>query len=376
MKVVFFSENSWNSNLKYQRHHLAEYLCGQEDIKFVLFLSKSSIRKIRLRDVFSMFWYKFFSKSFSVNRQKPAKLKVVNYLLFPYQRFLGWINSFLVKRLYEKIEHFDIDWSETVLISYQPIPQILDIIDKYKPKKTIYISVHDYSNMYGVSSKVVEIEKEIIQKVDLFTTDAQALFEKLSPLSQPREVPLTPACPSSVVVASQNIKFEIKEIKRLIYFGTIANYLDFGVIQNLAPKGIIVDFMGVQYDVNLHKMFHMEKSRLINPMDFEKAASFMHEYDGIILPYKINDRNDLVIPAKIYECFSLGLPVFVPEMKWTQEVSIKGLVFVYRSVDDLLHKIEHFESKDFDPIRQKMLSIASQNTWDVRFSKLYKWMKL
>ena len=42
-------------------------------------------------------------------------------------------------------------------------------------------------------------------------------------------------------------------------------------------------------------------------------------YDGILLPYKLNGRNKHVIPAKIYECFGMGMPIFSTHMLWTSE---------------------------------------------------------
>src|SRR5690606_33712973 len=46
MKYVIFSQNHWNSPLKYQRHRLAEFLAERSDTERVVFASQISVRSL------------------------------------------------------------------------------------------------------------------------------------------------------------------------------------------------------------------------------------------------------------------------------------------------------------------------------------------
>lgn len=372
MEVVIFSENEWNSPLKYQRHHLAEFFSKQKEVEKVFFYSKASIRKIRINDILK----KIRIRNNREYRQRPIpeKIEVVSFNLFPYQKYFGVFNAFLSNKLIKNLNKSIRSWENTVFITYQPIPQSIDVIERFNPFKSVYISVHDFENMYGVSKSVIEIEKRLIEKVDLFTTDSEYLFKKLS-IVQERVIPLTPACPIDVVKSSIKERYNSTQIKKVVYFGTIANYLNMSDLKGLSQKGIQVDFLGKEYDVDVKCLNFKTKPNLHAPVDFEDASKILRSYDALILPYKVNERNDLIIPAKIFECFSLGMPVFVPDMKWTNEIGIKGNVYVYSDLEDLLQKFKNFNFNKFQDERKRMLEVAKDNTWDVRFEKLYKWIR-
>jgi hypothetical protein len=375
MNIIIFSENNWDTPLKYQRHHLAEYFAKKEGVNKVFFFSKSAIRKINLIEVFQILSRKLlFYGLKNPKREVHKKIKIVNYYFFPFQSSFKLLNVNLKMKIFKIINNLNVDWNETVLISYQPIPIILEIISKYKPMKSVYVSVHDYEQMYGVSKRVISYEKKIISKVDLFTTDSKDLYDKLSPETE-RKIPLTPACPLESVKKSITRVYNSNKIKRLIYFGTIAKYLDWEVIETLLNEGYKVDFLGKEYDVKLSSDSIFKSCKIFSPIDFENAYELLSSYDAIILPYKLNDRNDLIIPAKIYECMSLGLPIITPNMKWTMNNEFKALLFLYSESHDLLYKLKKFDVSDFiNNKRPLLLDLAKNNSWDNRFNKLNSWI--
>jgi hypothetical protein len=265
--------------------------------------------------------------------------------------------------------NLDIKNEKIIIISYQPFPELIEIIENIKPEKFIYISVHDYSEMLGVSDLVVKCEQNIIKKSDLFTTDSSSLFTKLTSKSvEDRIISLEAACPNSIIEKSKLKNYNSSILKKLIYFGTIASYLDWELLKKLEKNGYQVDFLGYEYDIKLNKI--LSGSILYESRDFENAYDLFMNYDAIILPYQVNSRNDHVIPAKIYECFSLGMPIYTPNMKWTHDKNIKNLIFIYNDFADLSLQLQKFNYDDFIQLRKEMINIAEKNSWDKRFKLL------
>lgn len=375
MNIIIFSTNSWNSPLKYQRHHLAEYLAGQESVDNVYFCSKAVIRRAKVYDFISLFLGKLLHAKTTQQRELPSKITPVSFLLLPYQPFCGVINKFLKKQLLRKLNRVVFASKKTIIISYQPFPELLELVDKVKPTAAIYISVHDYEHMKGVMADVYRVEQEIVRRVDLFTTDSSTLYEKITQKNiSTRLISLAPACPLSVVNASKESLTPAHDakIQKIIYFGTLAQYLDWNILRRLECAGYIVDFMGVEYDIKLEQ--EMSSSTLHSARDFETASKILARYDAIILPYQNNARNEHVIPAKIYECFSLGKPIFAPAMQWTKDKDISPFIFTYNDEGELLAKMSNFDFSDFQEVRDSMLQTAECNTWDKRFSPLMQFI--
>ncbi|TCK62359.1 hypothetical protein [Seleniivibrio woodruffii] len=371
-KILLFSPNNWDSPLKYQRHHLAEYLADQESVECVYFLSKVAVRKLKISDFIKMLFSKLLSRKVSIERKKHDKISIVNYGLIPYQFKI--LNHFLKKKFFRKIAALNLVADEIVIISYQPFPELLELVERLKPTKFIYISVHDYENMTSVCKEVMKTEQAIIKRADLFSTDSYSLFEKLSGKSvSERVITLAPACPTSVLKKSKDTKYEKNEIRKLIYFGTIANYLDWDFINKAFSDGFRIDFLGYEYDFNLAS--NLPESKRYDPTDFENAYEIFMQYDAIILPYLIGDRNQHVLPAKIYECFSLGLPVFAPDMLWVKAKDINDFVFTYENFDDFRCKVNSFDMQGFQIIREHMLGVAENNRWEKRFEPLFRFIQ-
>ncbi|MGE4465992.1 hypothetical protein [Sphaerochaeta sp.] len=371
-KIMLFSPNNWNSHLKYQRHHLAEYLANQESVEHVYFLSKVAVRKLKLNDFIQILSRKLLFRKVSTERKRHEKISIVNYGLIPYQ--FKVLNLFLRKKFFSKIAALNLVASEVIIISYQPFPELLELVDRLKPSKFIYISVHDYENMTGVCKEVIKTEQEIIKRADLFSTDSYSLFEKLSGKSvSERVIALAPACPTSVLRKSKESQYEKNEIRKLIYFGTIAKYLDWNFIRDAFANGFRIDFLGHEYDFNLANYF--PESKRYDPTDFENAYEIFMQYDAIILPYLTGDRNQHVLPAKIYECFALGLPVFAPDMLWVKTKNISNFVFAYENFDDFRYKANSFDMQKFQTVREHMLDVAENNSWAKRFEPLFRFIQ-
>lgn len=372
MNYLIFSQNHWDSPLKYQRHRLAEYLSDREDTQSVWYFSRVPMRAVEAAD------FKRLAQRFRraggggrelSNVRRPVPSKVTLCRPYLYDGIGVPLLSRVSERLFlSRISRLGLDWSRTIVISYQPISALNALKKRFNPFRMVYVSVHDFESMPGVSRRVCEVEKHLIENADLAATDSSALAEKL--LGDPSASYLAPACGEDVIHLSRQRSFYSEGIRKLVYFGTIASYLDWDLIEGLLEDGIRVDFMGKNHDMPTSYLERFPNLSVLPASDFERAARTLWDYDGVILPYKVDHRNDLIIPAKVYEMISLGMPVFVPRMKWSQQAEFIETLYVYDGLKDLLGKIHGFNVREFLPRRECMFKLAEENTWEGRFENL------
>lgn len=370
MNYLIFSQNHWNSPLKYQRHRLTEYLDARQETQRIWYFSKVPMRGMEWSDL-----YRFGGRLFSTGRDDgggvrdiarpvPSKVRLCRPFLYDGLGVSGLTEIF--NRLFlRRIADMQLDWRSTIVISYQPIRALIDLKKRFNPFRMVYVSVHDFEAMPGVSRRVCEVERRLIEAADLFATDSVALAEKLK--GNARADHLAPGCAGEAISLSRMKGFHAKKPRRLLYFGTVASYLDWTLIEGLLASGIGIDFIGRNHDVPEAYLRRYPGLSMLPPRDFERAVPTLLEYEGVILPYRVDERNDLIMPAKIYEMMSLGLPIFVPAMKWSMQLDLAGVLYQYSSLVDLLTAIHGFSLADFIPRRERMLSLAMENTWDARF---------
>lgn len=369
---LLLSQNSWNSSQKYQRHHLAEYLCSLNDTEDVYFLYKSAIRNYSLPEIIKLtieIAKSYLGSKLKKNpseRNRPHKLKTLSYFHLAYQS-PGAIPALTRHFLYKRIKPIlKSESTNLILISYQPIPELLNIKNNFPEITLIYITVHDYQTMPDVKPIVSEVEKKIISASDHSFSDSRSIAKKS--LGNSNLALLSPGCPKTIIDASYRNPYSSESIIEIAYFGTIASYLDFHALRELARIGIKITLFGQLHDVTQSAVEKDFNIRIEPPQEFIELSKKLRKFDGIILPYKTNARNQAIIPAKIFECLAIAIPVFSPAMEWNKEKPISETIYRYSNTEELIQSV-----KDFDPsyfknnIRPRMLEIAKDNTWTKRF---------
>lgn len=377
MNYIIFSQNKWNSALKYQRHRLAEYLAKKPDTELVVFVSRISVKDMRniftfrmLRRLLSALNVLFFQSPLKLSRGKPENVVTISACIYPYQlRIMDKLIFFplLIRRISKVLD----DAGPGVrIIAYQPIPYLPRLKTILSASSFIYVTVHDFENIPGVNNRVPKEELSLIASSDHAVTDSEALAEKLL---DPSANLMAPACDLSVVKKSRAITPRIpEELKSLVYFGTIAPYLSYFTLQELHRIGIDLKFVGKLSGISKSFITSRLGGEIFPPLDFESASKYLRTFDGTILPYEASDRNENIIPAKIFECLALGIPVFVPRMRWSTGTSLGEALYIYDSTEELLKLVRGFDPNLFRNKRRIGLDIAADNSWDARFSDLFE----
>ncbi len=141
---------------------------------------------------------------------------------------------------------------------------------------------------------------------------------------------------------------------RLIYHGTLAKRLgidmtiravallktsipdlEFHIIGNGDDKQ---EFIGLSKELSVH-----DHVKFWNPVPLHDIASIIEKMDLGVISNRDNIASELMLPVKMLEYVSLGIPVVVPRLKTIEHYFTDGMVFFYEpdNIQSLAQIIQH-----------------------------------
>jgi glycosyltransferase involved in cell wall biosynthesis len=258
----------------------------------------------------------------------------------------------------------------------QPEVAWLDSIRHYEWAKSIgakstVLRIADWTAGFpDTQSSVLDLEKELIGKVDLVITSAESLTERIKDWRNGKPlVTIRNGVDTSFWSIKDSEPAEYKDIPgpRILYVGALDDWFDFELLFKLAttyPKfsfvviGQLKRKLAANTPSNIH--FLGAKSRNI-------VRSYMqHSHVGII-PFKRNDLIECVCPLKLYEYMSCGLPVVATG--WEELRRMKSPALLASSVDDWIHFLGYAVSRRDESI---LKNYASSNDWRHRWNEWFE----
>lgn len=154
------------------------------------------------------------------------------------------------------------------------------------------------------------------------------------------------------------------------FFGAIAPWLDFDSLNHAIdtmPDCLFV-LIGPDYDgLCVPKIHDRENVILTGPVDYRWLPSFCQHFEIAIIPFLPGEVAKTTSPLKLFEYFSLGLPVVVEQDM--RECVVYNHVFSYRGKERFVSTLkDQLSKKGAKELRDAALQEANRNTWKVRFN--------
>lgn len=161
--------------------------------------------------------------------------------------------------------------------------------------------------------------------------------------------------------------FTDKYEKIVGYFGALANWLDYELINSVVAKrkdlGFI--FIGPDYLGGSEKLLSADNLLYLGPVDYSQLPYFSLRFDVAWIPFEKGEIAKATSPLKLYEYFAMQKPVIVTsdliECQVYEEVLVaSSLQELFRVLDIALVKAK---DKKF---KLKLRKLALENDWLVR----------
>jgi len=351
----------WNG-IEYQRHHLARQFAKHGFP--VIFIERSPHRwpKFGLKDILE--WtLKSGQGSSHIAKTIPKGINIIKPRFLPPARWLRPLNREIIKNELSKL-HFKCKnlLNKTILITYVPSYNSIDLINLIKPCVVAYVNIHNYEEA-TVMPDLLRAEREVIRLSDVFFADSTFNIKRLARLSNRRNI--FPSLPGVDYkhFHQANRENEDKQRKTIYYFGGIGPHLDFFLYDNLATKYSVI-FVGVIDPVVRRKIpLNIE---IRSPVANSELPEILKDADILAIFYKDSPYIRGVIPAKFFECLATGKPLLVSGLSEAKPYL------------DIVYDVQGSEKKAFEVIQtlpeteiperlSKRDKIAKEADWTRRF---------
>lgn len=151
------------------------------------------------------------------------------------------------------------------------------------------------------------------------------------------------------------------------YYGAIAEWFDFELVEALARKRTDWDFLliGSMYGADVSRLADLPNVTLPGEQAYESLPDWLARIDVAIIPFKRTRLTEATNPVKVYELLAAGRPVVsvpIPEV-----AALAPLVRLASTADEFERAISEALESDGAETRQ---AFAKEQTWEKRFDVL------
>lgn len=193
--------------------------------------------------------------------------------------------------------------SGPILVATDPV--VIRYADAIAHSKLVYLRLDDYAHYPGVDPElVIENEREMFERADMIFATAKALLPG-APFSQKSHY-----LPQGVQVEHfAAVPLQPPRTKVLGFFGTISEWLDFGMIERvaLAAPDWELRFVG-KVEFLPDSVARLSNTRFFPPVPFTSLPEIMADWTVAWIPFVLNELTEAVNPLKAREYLAAGLP--------------------------------------------------------------------
>ncbi|MCG8528501.1 MAG: glycosyltransferase [Opitutales bacterium] len=263
----------------------------------------------------------------------------------------------------------------TELVFWCFIPSAIDLIEPFSSKsKIVYYCVDDWPKFENLPTDYIE-EREANTLVNADSIFATSLYlkNKCEDLSE-KEVHYMPhGVPHRVFAkalknANEQLPFQKSDRKVVGFYGTINDWIDFDLIEELVIQNTDLDFylLGPVYTDAPNRFLKYPNVHFPGRIEYEDLYKWCSFFDVAIIPYDLeNPRMVSVNPVKAREILSAGVPIVASNLKDLE--CLKPDVLIAESREDWNNFIrEQIERKD----RQEISKRRVNDDWEQTTQKI------
>lgn len=285
----------------------------------------------------------------------PPKVLPPNGLLF---RLIN--RRICVPRLLKKLNrHYD------MIIIYMPSYTTKILMESITSDWIIFDCVANFEGHPNKPKDYQKIESEILCRANMVLTDSSFLYKKLEK-KHPKVYQLHHGV--QIKKFHSNYDSPLKSYRRICFFGGIDERIDWDAIKVLSDSGYLVTLIGpckVKIPINVE----------IKPaMNMKSLSKEILKYDAFIIPYKISEYTEGIIPAKIYECLATGKPVLTASLP--SVYAIKDLLYICQNSSEYVDYMRNLQVTESSAIIRKRKEYALTQSSDHNFKVLKRQIEM
>lgn len=370
----------WETGLVTSKQHYIRRLAKDNSRVIYAEVPKSIFHILISKKILSNIYNFLFEERFYESEENIWVMK--SYTFFPYSRKFRLFDSLLlnkfnqlsvlrqIKKCFKKIE-----FNDPVLLSYYPL--IHPVIKKINFKKIIFHVVDNWMAFNVPRSMNSLIEKMTIS-ADVTITSSAIMHKELSKFSE--DVYLLDHG-TDLDLFKPVINFEIEEHKLIYdmkkpiigYYGAL-HKIDFNLVFEVSKihddkSFIFIGPISGEQGIK-NNLIPPKNVFLFESLSREELPNILVGLDLFWMPFKNNEITKYMLPIKIFEVLSAGLPVISTDLPECRRVA-KDLINFANDVEGFSDLIDYFMSENNTDLRYHRAFSMHQYDWNERY-KIFK----
>ena len=193
------------------------------------------------------------------------------------------------------------------------VPNACDYVDAIPNRRIVYYCVDDFSEWPGLDKDLVlDMERDLIAKSDVFIATSESLYERLAATGKP------------TFLLSHGVDLELfgsradEEHDSLLaipkpragYFGLFDARSDQSLLLDVASRCPDISFVITgRVEVDISALQAMKNVFFTGPIDYERLPELVKGLDVLFIPYEVNKLTEALSPLKFKEYLATGKPV-------------------------------------------------------------------
>ena len=356
-KIIIYSEIDW-SFLDQRHHHLARYFASNG--YHVVFVERVFSRVPKLSTLLK----KIFRKHKTSPKNIPKNIFLRRSTFLPNTLTIFFITNYLIWFFFERNKQQD-----AYIYSFVDNPIIAGgVFKRYaKYEKSFFDIIHNWWEFPWNNSKHKMLVENCLNVFDKIITDSPKIHKKLSQ----RKIDSYLMLPG---VSENWIKDDIDknfEKAKPVFFGNLRTNSDIGLIK-IISKLYGIDVYGIIDSELENKIEGLNYKGSVNSKVLPKAIS---QYNIIVLPYDKKSFSLSISPAKYFESLATGCLIITrasfEDLPGFNEFCLKLEDRTDTYPDDIMDALNNHHN-----LVRPQFNYAKNNTWDIRFKSLCKYLEI
>jgi len=252
---------------------------------------------------------------------------------------------------------------DPILVSATPV--VVQYLAAIPHRRLAYLRLDDYALYPGVDPELVRrTEPVMFRRADAVFATARTL---MPPEAFRAKSHYLPHGVQSEVFA--RVPLDPPRTRILGFFGTIAEWLDFDLIERVAraaPEWTL-ELVG-KVDVFPERLRTMPNLRLLPPVPHRRLPEMAARWAAAWIPYRITERTVTVNPLKIREYLAAGLPTHCTPLP--EAAMLTPHVQVSDQAEAIVEWLEHARASDCPEARRQRRAFVQGDSWAARAATL------
>ncbi len=259
------------------------------------------------------------------------------------------------------------------LVLWYLTPMSLKFTDHLWPQATVYDCMDELSAFKGAPPELLELEKDLLERVDIVFTGGYSLWEAKKERhgnvhAMPSSVDIThfSAARTGLIEPSDQQKLAHP---RLGFFGVIDERFDIELIRQLAtahPEWQFV-LIGPVVKIDPQTLPQLPNLHYLGGKAYDELPAYLSGWDVALMPFALNESTRFISPTKTPEYLAGGCPVVsTPITDVVRTYGDTGLVAIAANAEAFASAIEQAlegngKSEDFN---RRADAVLADMSWD------------